>query len=144
MSREYITAFTMSLLLLSGFSSCSPVKVSYLGNDFATTNEVELFFSRKDLPRNYRVMGEMIITAPEGVKSKKVQQALQREARQKGANGALITTFEMYQEGIGLNSKHHYGHHSHEDTANKAFTGTLVKVELLRYSSAPVFGEKHQ
>lgn len=133
MNKQPTIAPLIALLLIAVIAGCSPVKVSYLGNDAGNTRNVKLFFDCNGLPVDYQIIGEIIATAPKEVRSEKVQQKLKREARQKGANGVLVKQFEVLANGAVLNQKRDRAYQHHSSSGEEGFSGTYVKASLVTY-----------
>ncbi len=83
-----------NLLLLSGILllvSCSP-RVSYLGDEYAPTMHVDIFFDPVDIEQDYKVMGLISannsnnsLISLEDIKTKMIE-----EAKMKGADAILF------------------------------------------------------
>ena len=84
------------LVLAIALPACHYVDINYIGKSYPPTQDVQMFFSRTDIPKDYRVIGRAIVTAPEGTKGAKVEEGLLKEAKQKGADGVLVGQARQY------------------------------------------------
>ena len=63
--------------------------VNYVGKSFEPTTNIDLYFSKEDIEKEYTVMGHAIGSGTSD--SNEIQEALIEEAKEKGANAVLIT-----------------------------------------------------
>ena len=63
--------------------------VNYVGKSFEPTTNVDLYFSKEDIEKEYTVMGHAIGSGTSD--SNEIQTALIEEAKEKGADAVLIT-----------------------------------------------------
>ena len=61
----------------------------YVGKSFEPTTNVDLYFSKEDIQKEYTVMGHAIGSGTSD--SNDIQKALIEEAKEKGAGAVLIT-----------------------------------------------------
>ena len=61
----------------------------YVGKSFEPTTNVDLYFSKEDIQKEYTVMGHAIGSGTSD--SNDIQKALIEEAKEKGADAVLIT-----------------------------------------------------
>ena len=107
-----------SLLMFIG--ACSPT-INYLGDSYAPTQEVDVYFDEPDIKRDYKVMGvmkneggEFEMDDPETVKTKMIQ-----KAKSVGADAILF---------LGI----------YHDKVNDSWDGTMTtskvyEAKLLKY-----------
>lgn len=72
--------------------SCG-VNTTYIGKSYAPAAETEIFFDWKDVPCAYETMG-YVYASPKvfsSLKPEKAQAAIEREAREKGADAVVFT-----------------------------------------------------
>ena len=80
-----------SLLVLVLFvSACAERGVDYVGTSYLPTTHVDLYFSESDVEEDYVVMGRAIARAGTRISTKRLQEKLLQEAREKGADGVII------------------------------------------------------
>ena len=85
MFKYTISLFTVLVLLVN---ACA--KVDYVGSSYPPTNRVDVYYSEGDIDKYYRVMGHAVAHADELVSTEEAQNALIKEAREKGADGIII------------------------------------------------------
>ncbi len=73
--------------------------VDYIGESYAPTNRVDVFFSEKDVPRDYRVMGKVLASANELISAEKLQAKVVKKAQEKGADAVVLRGLERYKSG---------------------------------------------
>ncbi len=104
------------LLLIAG---CT--KIDYVGEEYAPTSTVDLYFADADVGRDYKVMGHLVATAGDIVSAEKMQKKVMQKAREKGADGVIILGLDRYTAGQSTN----YSEKSvTEDKKNKTQTTT--------------------
>ena len=107
----------VTLLLL--FAGCT--KIDYVGEEYAPTSTVDLYFADADVGRDYKVMGHLVATAGDIVSAEKMQKKVMQKAREKGADGVIILGLDRYTAGQSTN----YSEKSvTEDKKNKTQTTT--------------------
>ena len=77
------------LFLLITLLSISCAHVGYVGHSLEPTAEVDLYCSKEDIEKEYTVMGHAIGTGTSN--NDAIQQALMKEAQNRGADAILIT-----------------------------------------------------
>ena len=92
----------VSLLLAA---SCGCAHLDYIGETYAPSPHVDLYFAEKDVPRDYRVMGQIVATAGDLVSAEKLQAKIEERARQKGADAVVLLGLERYKS--GENTQYH-------------------------------------
>ena len=84
------TTIKISLALLLFISACSP-KINFIGNQYAPTQSVDLYFDSKDIDKEYKVMGMMQNEGREFANDpEKIKAALVAEAKRRGADAILF------------------------------------------------------
>ena len=71
-------------------------KLDYIGEEYAPTDHVDLFFTETDIELDYKVMGRILATAGDFVDSEKMQKKIMQKAREKGADAVLILGLDRY------------------------------------------------
>ena len=71
--------------------------VNYVGKSFEPTTNVDLYFSKEDIEKEYTVMGHAIGSGT--YDSNAIQKALIEEAKEKGADAVLITGIDNQDSG---------------------------------------------
>ena len=89
-------AFALSFLLVA-VGACA--HLDYIGESYAPTPHVDLFFAEKDVPREYRVMGQIVATAGDLVSAEKLQSKIVEKAQTKGADAVVLLGLERYKSG---------------------------------------------
>lgn len=90
-------AVLAALVLVAG---C--VSVDYVGQSYAPTSVVDLYFSPDDVKRPYTVMGQVtaqVEVIPFQSTGQQLQQKLLDEARRRGANGMIVGTMSTREVG---------------------------------------------
>ena len=65
-------------------------KIDYVGESYAPTSQVDMYFSEDEVTIEYRVMGRMVAHANDAVSAEKMQKKMMKKAREKGADGIII------------------------------------------------------
>ena len=79
----------LSLVLLVGLLTVGCAEVDYVGESFKPTTNIDLYFSKEDIEKEYTVMGHAVGDGTSD--SNEIQKALIEEAKEKGADAVLIT-----------------------------------------------------
>ena len=90
-----------SLYLL--FIAVGCTTINYIGESYPPSQQVDLYFSEKDIDKEYRVVGRIVATANAHeliYSSDKFTQSILKKARKKGADGVVILGFEKVMTGI--------------------------------------------
>lgn len=87
--NKYTVSFLVVLVLF--ISACA--RVEYVGRSYNPTFQVDLYFSKDDIKKDYEVMGRAISHGTD-LDMEKLQEALIKEARQRGADGIIISDVE--------------------------------------------------
>lgn len=77
--------------------------LDYIGESYAPTSHVDVYYSESNVPRAYTVMGEVIATGDMLVSSGKLQDKIRKEAQKQGADAVVLTSLENYQAGENTN-----------------------------------------
>ena len=77
------------LVVLLGLLAIGCAEVDYVGESFKPTTNIDLYFSKEDIEKEYTVMGHAIGSGTSD--SDDIQQALIDKAKEKGADAVLIT-----------------------------------------------------
>lgn len=91
--KHSILPYFLFLLLMS----CGP-SIYYLGDTYPTTEQVDVFYDEKDIPRAYTTIGQMthdkiVNYAPELIREEMIQ-----DAKKRGADGIIFTDVVMERE----------------------------------------------
>ena len=130
------TTMKLSLVLLLIISACSP-KVNFIGNQYAPTQQVDMYFDAKDIDQEYKVMGFLQNEGREFANNpEKIKVALIEEAKRRGADAILFG--DGYDELV--NSTDALGFGSKSGKGNLFGTGSswnnhvkVFKVKLIKY-----------
>ena len=85
------------LLVLVALLAIGCASVNYVGKSFEPTTNVDLYFSKEDIQKEYTVMGHAIGSGT--YDSNAIQKALIEEAKEKGADAVLITGIDNQDSG---------------------------------------------
>lgn len=85
----------LSLILL--IAGCT--KIDYIGEEYAPTDRVDVFFDEANIETDYVIMGQVIATAGDIVGSEKMLNDIKKKAMEKGADGIIIQGMERYVSG---------------------------------------------
>jgi hypothetical protein len=91
--------FILSLLILS---SCEIVNIKYAGEHLKPTKHVDLFFSKKDISKNYEVMGQAYVSSENETVSSEVENAIKEKAERVGANAVVIQSYNIIPQQASL------------------------------------------
>jgi hypothetical protein len=84
-----LTGFTLFLVIL--LSNCA-ARVNYVGKRYSPSQEVDVYYSKEDINKEYEVMGHAIGSGDSlPSTNERIQRKLIEEAKSKGADGILIT-----------------------------------------------------
>ena len=64
--------------------------VDYVGESYQPTSNVEVFFAEKDVPREYKVIGQVLASGDQFVSAGALNTRLMARAREKGAEAVII------------------------------------------------------
>jgi hypothetical protein len=97
--------------------------LDYMGESYAPTSHVDVYYSEDNVPRAYTRMGEVIVTGDEIVSGSKMQEKIRREAMKRGADAIVLTSLETYKAGESTN----WSQHETEKTDPKGRTHTRTE-----------------
>ena len=90
-----IIVLTLSMLLF--VTACGDdVDVDYLGDSYAPTSHVDVYFSEDDVTEGYLVIGH---ATADGGDTKTLQETLIEKARDSGADGIIFEGFDRVETG---------------------------------------------
>ena len=73
--------------------------VDYVGESYAPTTQVDVYYSEANVPRAYTVIGEILATGDMLVSTGKMQDQIRKEAQKHGADAVVLTGMDRYQAG---------------------------------------------
>ena len=85
-----LSAVVVLVVLLA--IGCAPV--SYIGNSYEPTDNVDLYFSVDDIKMEYTVIGHALGADGWQKNHKRIKEALIKDAKENGADAVLITGME--------------------------------------------------
>lgn len=88
-----------ALTAVVSLPGCNPVQTNYLGNSYAPTKEIDVYFVREDIERPYRVMGIAELVATDGTKTSRYFKSIVTTAQKHGADAVLVQG--MNREAVG-------------------------------------------
>lgn len=74
-------------------------KIDYIGEEYAPTTHVDVYFDQGDIEKEYKIMGQVIATAGDIVSSEKMMNDIKKKAMEKGADAVIIEGMERYISG---------------------------------------------
>ncbi len=83
-------------LVVAVLLSVACTKLDYIGEEYAPTHNVDLYFSEADIDAEYKVMGRIIATAGEFVSSDKMMKKIMEKAKEKGADAILFIGLDRF------------------------------------------------
>ena len=93
------SAFILVILFAMGCAS-----VNYVGKYSDTTTNVDVYFSKEEVEKEYTVLGHAIGSGILGASNDKIQKKLIEEAKLKGADAILITGLGKTHVPVGESS----------------------------------------
>jgi len=94
---------TLHTALIAGLiacaAGCETADVNYMGKTYPATKTVNVYYNKTDLPAGYTVMGRAIVSAPEDLSGKQIQDKIVKEAEAAGADAVLIGEAREVQTG---------------------------------------------
>jgi hypothetical protein len=87
MRKKILPSIFVVLLLAILFVSCSPA-IYYLGDSYASSSQVEVFYDAKEVKKEYKVIGRMVM--PITFDSQREKKQMISEAKKKGADGIIF------------------------------------------------------
>ena len=95
--RTRTTSLAAAALLLFMLAGC--VSTDYIGAKYPATENVDLYFSEDDIERPYKIFGEVRAEMPKLGEAKRLQKALIKQAKKKGADGLVIGPIDVRSTG---------------------------------------------
>jgi len=94
------------LLFVITICSCTP-RMHYLGDIYAPTQEVDVYYDELDIKRDYRVMGQLSSDNQNNptINLDKLRNEMIKTAREKGADGILFLFHEAFDDNRTVQSK---------------------------------------
>lgn len=124
MSKFYVLSFVILL-----FSSCG-IKISYLGNSFSATQNVDVFVDAAAIKKPYTIVGKGYTNNSLFTSTEKLQRKAIAKAKEKGANAILFHDAYIIQDGSSFQST------TKSDSVGKSLltvqTGTVSPVVTTR------------
>jgi len=99
MSRANVNGINIMLMLsmILFFTACGDdVDVDYLGDSYAPTSHVDVYFSEDDVTEGYLVIGH---ATADGGDTEALQETLIEKARDSGADGIIFEEFDRVETG---------------------------------------------
>jgi hypothetical protein len=140
MKRRMI--FLVPLVVLLGCAT-----VNYIGDSYPPTQHVDVFFSEKDVEKEYRVMGRVEATANADeliYSGEKFMQTICKKAEEKGADGVVILDFGNVMTGTSEsrnrtetseNRENRTITHEHEDISHSVDEKRRVEALVIKYKN---------
>ena len=82
--------FRVPMLATLALLATSCATLDYVGETADPTSQVDLFFDEADVPRRYRVMGQMLASGDQFISAGRISERILAQAREKGADGVII------------------------------------------------------
>jgi hypothetical protein len=79
---------------------CETADVNYMGKTYPPTKALDVYYSKTDVPAGYAVMGRAIVTAPEDLSGKQIQDKIMKEAEAAGADAVLVGEAREVKSGV--------------------------------------------
>ena len=102
--------------------------LDYMGESYAPTNHVDVYFTDENVTRPYTTMGEVIVTGDQIASSNMMQEKIRKEAMKRGADAVILQSLEAYKAGESTNWSEHQSTHvdrnGHEHTRTEGTTST--------------------
>jgi hypothetical protein len=136
-SRVILTAVLLGMVFL--VSAC--VTADYVGETYAPTTSVDMYYNAQDITRPHRTMGQLTLDSDDIVSTEKLQQKLREEAMSRGADAVLYTGMQKIQTAAVTNwedTSKRKGKHTYESgTATTTYEEKKeMTAQLLKYTSA--------
>jgi hypothetical protein len=117
-SHAYALALALGLCAAPLFAGCA--HLDYMGETYAPTDHVDVYYSEENVTRPYTPMGEVIVTGDQLVSSDKMQAKIRKEAMKRGADAVVLQSLEAYKGGETTS----WSQHETEKTDRKGRTHT--------------------
>jgi len=94
------------LLFVLILSACAP-RMHYLGDIFAPTEEIDVYYDEMDIKQDYKVMGQLSSDNHNNtfINLDRMRENMIKEAKQKGADGILFLFHESFKDNKVVQSK---------------------------------------
>ena len=79
------------ILLLIVILALGCASVNYVGRESEPTNQVDIYYSKEEVGKDYTVLGHAIGSGTFGASNEKIQNKLIEEAKRRGADAIIIT-----------------------------------------------------
>ena len=89
--------FALAVLAVVALAGCA--HIDYVGESYAPTTRVDVFYSEANVPRAYTIIGEVVATGDALVSTGKMQEKIRKEAQKHGADAVVLTSLEKYASG---------------------------------------------
>jgi hypothetical protein len=96
-TKSWLTGMGVAVLVC--LAGCGGPRVDYIGEIYAPTPHVDVFYQKADTKRPYRVMGKATVTGWESTPAGDMQAKLIEEARMRGADAVLIERLDVVAVG---------------------------------------------
>jgi hypothetical protein len=91
----------LSIVLPALLAGCATV--DYVGESYAPTTHVDVYYSESNVQRPYKTMGEVVATGDVFVSTNQLQEKMSERAREKGADAVVILGLEHVETGTSTN-----------------------------------------
>ena len=135
--------FALSLTLATLLAGCA--HIDYVGESYAPTSHVDVYYSESNVPHGFTVIGEVIATGDALVSTGKMQEKIRKEALKHGADAVVLTSLERYASGEHSSWNQHETESKdkkgrvHNDASGSSSTATEEKKKIraifIRYKS---------
>ena len=85
-------------ILIPLLYSCSS-GVKYLGNSYAATQEVKIYFNKADIENPFELIGKVYLDVDEGTKDEKIQNMILNKARANGGDAVIMGDLQVVRSG---------------------------------------------
>jgi hypothetical protein len=110
--------------VLGALTSCA--HLDYIGENYAPTTQVDMFFDEADVKKDYKVMGHVIYTEPVFLGGgSDMQKKILEKARAVGADGVLIIGFDRKKTGESTNYSENVNEKATKKGKNTSTTGSV-------------------
>jgi hypothetical protein len=99
-SIPFLLPSVVALLLATLLTSCALIKpgIHYLGDTFAPTDTLQVYYNEKDIRQPYRVMGKMTNDMLADFKVEQVKSTMIEKAKKVGADGILFSDVSVERD----------------------------------------------
>lgn len=82
--------FRLSVLVSLACLAAGCATIDFVGESYEPTAHVDVFFSEADVPRQYRVIGQVLASGDQFVSASSLNARMLARAREKGADAVII------------------------------------------------------